>query len=71
MCATSLMLLVISGCATHTATVIDSSSDWVRLDKPTKASVETAKRINGELVWIHAGTVWLPAGMMVGPGVKK
>ncbi len=62
----SLISLSMTGCATRTAIVIDSSSDWVRLVKPVTACVATYK--DGK--WVEAGNAKIPAGMYIGPGKK-
>jgi len=63
----SLMALWLTSCATRTSTVIDTSSDWVRLARPVKAAVQTYK---GGGVWVEAGTMTMPAGWYCGPGKK-
>lgn len=66
--ATSSAVLLLNGCATRTTTVIDTSSDWVRLARPVQAKVETYQ---GNGVWAEAGTMTLPQGWFAGPGPKK
>jgi hypothetical protein len=63
----SLLALAMTGCATRTATVIDTSSDWVRLAKPARARVQVYE---GKGVWRDAGTMLLPQGWVAGPGPK-
>jgi hypothetical protein len=62
----SLTALLLTGCATRTATVIDASSDWVRLTAPTKAKIATYQ--SGQ--WAESGMMTLPAGWYAGPGPK-
>ena len=69
--ASACLLLVMNGCATRSAVILDSSSDWMMVDAPSKVSVSTVTIVNGEEVWVHAGKVVIPAGMMIGPGPRK
>jgi hypothetical protein len=62
----TLLAIAMNGCAAKTRTlVIDSRTDWVRLDEPVKAKVSTYQ---GQGVWTPVGPTILPAGMVVGPG---
>ncbi len=67
------LLLTLSGCATKTVKVIDTSSDWVRLAAPIKARVSTYQGTDatGAATWVEAGVMELPAGWYCGPGPKK
>ena len=68
LCVILLLSLGINGCATRSAVLIDSNSDWVMVDKPAKVSVSTTA---DGVTWKHAGTITVPPGMMIGPGPKK
>ena len=58
------MLMCLVGCATKTVTVIDTSSDIVRLDADVRAKVSTYQ---GNGVWTSAGSMVMPKGWVCGP----
>jgi len=59
-------ILLLNGCATRSAIVIDASSDIIRIDKPVSAKVSITR--DGK-TWINAGTMTIPAGWCAGPFV--
>lgn len=60
------IVMSLNGCASRTVTVVDTSTDIVRLDAPT--GPVPVSRYVGNGKWEHIGKMILPAGGIYGPG---